>query len=175
MQRGHLAVGAFQLFKADVLYLKKHTLLEAGDWLFAQKPLEAPNHPKPPQTPKFPENPVFPRNPPKIPTEFIWSAIQKPAEIPWIFANFLEITQISGPRMGDWIRRGWIWRFWGSGRKIGPPKDTKSNHDGSISRKSGEERNSRKQPQETSRSHERPKVARPCGKQGPRGLQRNAR
>ena len=49
-------------------------------WLFAQKPFDPQNHPKPPQTPNFPENPALPRNPPGIPTEFILSAIQSPTE-----------------------------------------------------------------------------------------------
>ena len=49
-------------------------------WLFAQKPFDPPNHPKPPQTSNFPKNPVLPRIPPGIPTEFILSAIQTPTE-----------------------------------------------------------------------------------------------
>ena len=32
-------------------------------WLFAQKPFESPNRPKPPQAPKILENLVLPRNP----------------------------------------------------------------------------------------------------------------
>ena len=51
-------------------------------WLFAQKPLEAPNHPKPPQTPNFPENPAMPRNLAGIPTEFILSVILNSTEFP---------------------------------------------------------------------------------------------
>ena len=49
-------------------------------WLFAQKPFDPPNRPKPPRTPNFAENPALPRNPPGIPTEFILTAIQNPTE-----------------------------------------------------------------------------------------------
>ena len=76
-------------------------LQECRKKLFAQKPFEAPNRPKPPQTPKFPEISGLPRNPPGIPTEFILSVIQSPTDIPLSspefsrnFSNFPEIAQI---------------------------------------------------------------------------------
>ena len=87
-------------------------------WLFAQKPFEAPNRPKPPQTPNFPKNPASPRNPPGIPTEFILSAIQNPTEFHWIPLNFPETSRIS-------------------------PNSPKFHRIPEISRKTGEERNSR--------------------------------
>ena len=66
-------------------------------WLFAQKPFDPSNRPKPAQTPTFPENPSLPRNPPGIPTGFILSAIQNPTEFHWVpltFPKFPEFAQI---------------------------------------------------------------------------------
>ena len=85
-------------------------------WLFAQKPCEVPNCPKPLQTPNFSHNPPFPQNLPGIPTELILSAIQTSTEFHWAHQIFSEISRMS---------------------PNSPPE---------ISEKSGEERNSRNQP-----------------------------
>ena len=77
--------------------------------LFAQRPFEAPNGPKPPQTPNFPENLALPWNPPRIPTDFILSAIQNHTEFRWVPLNFSEISR-SPPTSPQFHRIPWNFR-----------------------------------------------------------------
>ena len=82
---------------------------------------------------------VFPNN---------WAAVNGGAANGGFRVVFPSLPEFRGPRMGGWIRRGWIWRFWSApvfrpevpkpfktsilgplDWKSGRPKNAKFNHD----------------------------------------------
>ena len=62
---------------------------------YLRKSLGGPKSPETtPKAPKFPENPAMPRNAPKIPTEFILSAVLNSPEFSQNFSDFPKLAQI---------------------------------------------------------------------------------